>query len=101
MIKIFLKARPIKGSKRWQHKNGEAIIKPITTAPLSWLAKGRLGTKVKSFTVAIVTITDVGMWATPTNRIQWDGETQGGCPSFPHQKNKGNCLGLITESLRT
>ena len=73
MIKIFLKATPIKGSKRWQHKNGEAIIKSITTAPLYRLAQGRLGTKVKSFTVAIVTITDVGMWATPNeqNSMGW------------------------------
>ncbi len=28
------------------------------------------------------------------------GKHKGGCPSFRHQKNKENRLGLITESLR-
>ncbi len=48
MIRISLKMKPIKGSKRWQPENGRAVIKPITTAPLSWLAQGRLGAKVKN-----------------------------------------------------
>jgi hypothetical protein len=48
MTKIFLKMKPVKGSKRWQPENGRAVIKPITTAPLSWLAQGRLGAKVKN-----------------------------------------------------
>jgi hypothetical protein len=48
MTKISLKMKPITGGKRWQPENGRAVIKPITTAPLSWLAQGRLGAKVKN-----------------------------------------------------
>lgn len=47
MIKIFLKTKPAKKNKRWQPENGEAIAKPMATAPLSWLAQGRLGGKGK------------------------------------------------------
>jgi hypothetical protein len=48
MIKIALQKKgPAKKSKRWQPENGEAIDKPIATAPLSWLAQGRLGGKGK------------------------------------------------------
>jgi hypothetical protein len=48
MTKTFLKMKPIKGSKRWQPENGRAVIKPITTAPLSLAGTRPPWAKVKN-----------------------------------------------------
>lgn len=45
MTGIFKKKKFITKRKK-QHKNGEAVINLITTAPLYWLALGRLQNKI-------------------------------------------------------